>query len=144
MQQAPAGTIGASEIGRKIVPSLAATVSREYDAADEAAAHVCSTATGRLFATDKSSELRFLIDTGSDLCVFPRKLIPQCRKRVNYDLCAVNGTTIPTYGWLPLRLNLGLCREFARCFVVANITQLLLEQTFCPTTASWWTAGITA
>jgi hypothetical protein len=35
MQQAPAGTIGASEIGRKIVPSLAATEeSRETDAAD--------------------------------------------------------------------------------------------------------------
>jgi hypothetical protein len=27
---------------------------------------------GRLFITDKASKRRFLIDTGSDLCVFPR------------------------------------------------------------------------
>jgi hypothetical protein len=38
--------------------------------------------------------------------------LPQCRSRVNYDLCAANGTTIPTYGWLPLSLNLGLRRYF--------------------------------
>jgi hypothetical protein len=43
----------------------------------------------------------------SGLCVYPRKLIPQRKTRENYDLCAANGTTIPTYGWLPLSLNLG-------------------------------------
>jgi hypothetical protein len=76
------------------------------------AANVCTRATGRLFITDKSTKQRFLIDTGSDLCAYPRKLIPQRRKRVNYDLCPSNGTTICTYGWLPLSLNLGLRREF--------------------------------
>jgi hypothetical protein len=95
-----------------------------------AVAHFCTTATGRLFVTDKSSKLRFLIDTGSDLCVFPRKLIPQRRERFNYDLCAANGTTIPTYGWLPLSLNLGLRRQFARRFVVANVTQPLIGADF--------------
>jgi hypothetical protein len=95
-----------------------------------AVAHVCTTATSRLFVTDKSSKLRFLIDTGSDLCVFPRKLIPQCRERVNYDLCAAIGTTVPTYGWLPLRLNLGLRREVAWHFVVANVTQPLIGADF--------------
>jgi hypothetical protein len=44
--------------------------------------------------------------------------------RVDYDLCTVNGTTIPTYGWLPLSFNLGLRREFAWRFVVA-VTQPL-------------------
>jgi hypothetical protein len=62
-----------------------------------AAEHVCTTATGRLFITDKSSKRRFLIDTSSDLCVFPRKLIPQRRTRVNYDFRAANSNTIPTY-----------------------------------------------
>jgi hypothetical protein len=56
------------------------------------AVHVCITKTCRLFTTDKVTKLRFLIDTGSDLCVYPRKLIPQRRTRVNYDLCAANGT----------------------------------------------------
>jgi hypothetical protein len=95
-----------------------------------AAAHVCTTATGRLFVTDKSSKQRFLIDTGSDLCVFPHKLIPQRRERVNYDLCAANGTTIPTYGWLPLSLNLGLRREFTWRFVVADVAQPLIGADF--------------
>jgi hypothetical protein len=63
---------------------------------------------------------------GSDLCMFPRKLIPQCRERVNYELCAANGTTIRTYAWLPLSLNLGLCTEFTWRFVVADVTQPLI------------------
>jgi hypothetical protein len=94
------------------------------------AAHVCTIATGRLFVTDKSSKQRFLIDTGSDFCVFPRKLIPQRRERVNYDLCAANGTTIPTYGWLPLSLNLGLRREFVWRFVMADVAQPLIGADF--------------
>ncbi|XP_023703218.1 uncharacterized protein LOC111862237 [Cryptotermes secundus] len=42
-------------------------------------------------------------------------------ERTNYDLCGANGTTIHTYGWLPLSLNLGLRREFAWRFVVADV-----------------------
>jgi hypothetical protein len=93
------------------------------------AAHICITATGRLFITNRYSKHRFLIDTDLDFCVFPRKLIPQLRSRVNYDLTA-NSTTIPTYGWLPLSFSLGLCRDFTWRFVVANITQLLIGAEF--------------
>jgi hypothetical protein len=105
-----------------------------------AAAHVCSTANGRLFVTDKSSKLRFLIDTGSDLCMFPSKLIPQHRERVNYDLYAANP---PTDG----------CRLASTWDCVENSHgtswwptshNLSLEQTSCPTTAPWWTVAITA
>jgi hypothetical protein len=39
-----------------------------------------------------------------------------------------NGTTIHTYGWLPLSLNQGLCQDFA-C-VVADITQILIGVDF--------------
>jgi hypothetical protein len=53
-------------------------------------------------------------------------LIPRRRERVNYDLCAANGTTIRTYGWLPLSLNLGLRKEFTWRFVVADVTQPLI------------------
>jgi hypothetical protein len=49
---------------------------------------------------------------------------------VNYDLCVANGTTIPTYGWLPLSLNQGLCRDFTWRFVVADVTQPLIEFDF--------------
>jgi hypothetical protein len=57
-------------------------------------------------------------------------LIPQRRERVNYDLCAANGTTIRTYGWLPLSLNMGLRREFTWRFVVADVTQPLIGADF--------------
>jgi hypothetical protein len=45
------------------------------------AADPCSTPPGRLFITDQVSNLRFLVDTGSDLCVFPRRLVPGRRER---------------------------------------------------------------
>jgi hypothetical protein len=109
-----------------------------------AAPHVCTTVTGLLFVTDQSSKQRFLIDTGPDLCVFPRKLVSQRRERVNYDLCAANGTAFPTYGWLPLSLNLILRREFLWRFVVANVTPLLIWSNFLSLQVSWWTAGIAA
>jgi hypothetical protein len=64
--------------------------------------------TGRLFITDRLCTRQFLVDTGSDLCIYPCTLIPRRKKRANYDLCAVNGITIRTYGWLPLNLNLNL------------------------------------
>jgi hypothetical protein len=63
-----------------------------------AAAHVCTAAAGRTFITDKSSKRWFLNDTGSYLCVFPRKLIPQSMSRIHYGLCPGNGTTMLTYG----------------------------------------------
>jgi hypothetical protein len=104
MQQPPAGTIGASGTGRKIVPNIAATASRETDATDVSGGARLHYSHGSLFVIDKPSKLRFLIDTDSDLCVFPHKLIPQRRERVNYDLCAADGTTILTNVWLPLSL----------------------------------------
>jgi hypothetical protein len=62
--------------------------------------------------------------------VYPRKLIPQRRTRVNYGLYAANGNTIATYGWLSLSLNLGLRREFTWRFVVADVTQPLIGADF--------------
>ena len=85
------------------------------------AADACSTPTGRLFITDRVSNLRFLVDTGSDLSVFPRKLVPGRRERTSYDLFAANGTPIPTYGGHTLTLNLGLRRDFTWRFVVADV-----------------------
>jgi hypothetical protein len=41
------------------------------------AAHVCTLTTGSLYITDKFSKRRFLVDTGSDLCVYPSRIIPR-------------------------------------------------------------------
>jgi cleavage and polyadenylation specificity factor subunit 1 len=48
---------------------------------------------------------------------------------VDYSLCAANGTTIHTNGWLPLGLNFGLRRDFTWRFVVA-VTQPIIGVEF--------------
>ena len=62
------------------------------------AANVCTISSGRLFITDSNSKQRYLVDTGFDLCLFPRKLLPGRRERTDYILYAANRSTIPTYG----------------------------------------------
>lgn len=69
---------------------------------------MAATTTGHLFIMERLSKWQFLAGTSLDLCVYHRNLIPRNKERINYDLCAVNNTTIPTYGWLSLSLNLGL------------------------------------
>jgi hypothetical protein len=64
---------------------------------------------------------------GSDLCVYSRRLR---KERFNYDMCAPNGTNIPTYGWLSPSLNLGLRRYFTRRFVVADVTYPFISVDF--------------
>jgi hypothetical protein len=56
----------------------------------------------------------------------PRRLIQQHREHASYDLCVANVTTIHPYRWLPLSLNLALCRDFTWRFVVADITHPLI------------------
>jgi len=85
------------------------------------AANVCTTSCGHLFISDRISKQRYLVDTGSDLCVFPRKLLPGRMERSDYILYAANGTATPTYGWTSWSLNLGLRRDFAWRFVVADV-----------------------
>ena len=60
------------------------------------AANVCSTNSGRLFVTDRVNIQRYLVDSGYDLCVFTRKLLPGRSERTDYTLYAANGTTIPS------------------------------------------------
>ena len=85
------------------------------------AAHVCTTSSGLLLVTDRISKLRYLVETGSDLSVFPRRLLPERRVRIDYSLYAANGTTIPTYGWVSRSLNLGQRRDFTWRFILAEL-----------------------
>ena len=81
------------------------------------------------FVTDKSSGLRFLIDTGADVSVIP----PSHSDRVHrHDLClqAINNTPIPTYGTRSLTLNLGLRRTFHWAFIIADVIRPILGADF--------------
>nr|VZI06099.1 unnamed protein product [Spirometra erinaceieuropaei] len=75
----------------------------------------------RLFYTsDKSSGLRFLVDTGAEICVVP---LPRRHhiKPSQFSLQPANITTIRTTGQQPLTLDIGLRRRFQWIFVQADV-----------------------
>ena len=96
----------------------------------EVAANVCPLPTGRLFITDRISKMLFLIDTGSDLCVFPRLATKAPCTKTKYELMAANGTVIHTYGPTLLHLDLGLRRTFTWKFTIADVSKPIIGVDF--------------
>lgn len=90
----------------------------------------CLSLTSRLFITDRKTKVQYLVDTGSDLCVFPRSAVREPRIKTQYELFAANGSIISTYGDLPLTLDLGLRRSFTWRFVVADVTKPIIGVDF--------------
>ncbi|XP_075990274.1 uncharacterized protein LOC142985920 [Anticarsia gemmatalis] len=90
----------------------------------------CPPLPGRLFVTDRKTKVQFLVDTGSDLCVYPRHALHERRDKSNYQLSAANGSVIATYGYLQLCLDLGLRRNFPWRFVVADVTKAIIGVDF--------------
>lgn len=90
----------------------------------------CRNPTGRLFVTDRDTKEHFLVDTGSDICVYPVSAFRERRSKTSYQLCAANGSAIDTYGYLTLNLNLGLRRAFLWRFVVADVTKAIIGVDF--------------
>jgi len=95
-----------------------------------AAGDACPATSRRLFVRDKTSGIRFLIDTGADICVFPRTLIPGRLRQSDYTLSAANGTPIATYGTRNMTLNLGLRRDFCWRFLIADVSKPILGADF--------------
>ncbi|BHF67339.1 hypothetical protein SprV_0301036500 [Sparganum proliferum] len=84
----------------------------------------------RLFyINDKSSGLRFLVDTGAEVSVIP----PLRRHRLKpsqFSLQAANSTTISTYGQRCLTLDLGLRRRFQWVFTEADVKSPIIGADF--------------
>jgi hypothetical protein len=94
------------------------------------AATICSNTPNRLYVYDKNTQVKFLVDTGSDVCVFPRTRVKSSLPKRNYSLSAVNGTSISTYGIITLPLNLGLRRNFTWNFIVADVDTAIIGTDF--------------
>lgn len=90
----------------------------------------CHSSTGRLFITDCNTRTKFLIDTGSDICVYPVSALNERRCKTSYQLCAANGSVIDTYGYIHLNLNIGLRRDFPWRFVIADVTKAIIGVDF--------------
>lgn len=90
----------------------------------------CPNSSGRLFVSDRKTKMQFLVDTGSDLCVFPRKASKNRRPRTTYELFAANGSPISTYGFTQLELDFGLRRVFSWKFIVADVSKAIIGADF--------------
>ena len=83
------------EFGKREQPSLIATINDGLQ-------------TRRIFVTDQRTKVAFLIDTGTDVCVYPRKRVSGYIRKGAYELFAANSTTISTYGTIAVDLELSL------------------------------------
>ena len=86
---------------------------------------------GHLFqVVNKSSGLRFLVDTGAKVSVIlPSKTDCKCPQQ-NFNLQAVNNTSITSYGSRSLTLNLGLHRTFCWIFIITDVQHPILGADF--------------
>lgn len=83
----------------------------------------------RLYLNERSTNKRFLIDTGAEVSVVPPT--PTERKQHSTrTLYAANGTEIPTFGQKLLQLNLGLRRKFQWPFIIALIKEPIIGADF--------------
>ena len=85
----------------------------------------------RLFhITDKTSGVRYLVDTGAEVSVIPPSHAERKRSQQTFSLQAVNNTAITTYGCKSLTLDLGLRRTFRWIFVIADVQTPILGADF--------------
>ncbi|GFU84159.1 retrotransposable element Tf2 155 kDa protein type 1 [Trichonephila clavipes] len=85
--------------------------------------------TSRLFLLDRKSGQKFLIDSGSEICVIPPSPTMNKSPQSNF-LFAANNTTIPAYGMVRKELNLGLRRPFIWTFIIADISSPIIGADF--------------
>lgn len=83
-----------------------------------------------LHVTENTNKLTFLVDTDAQVSVLPPTQANRLRPQTGFNLSAVNGTAIETYGTRSLTLNLGLRQTFRWIFVVANVQKPLLVADF--------------
>ncbi|GFU48263.1 transposon Tf2-11 polyprotein [Trichonephila clavipes] len=86
--------------------------------------------TSRLFLLDRKSGQKFLIDSGSEICVIPPSPTMNKSPQSNFSLFAANNTKIPAYGMVRKKLNLGLRRPFIWTFIIADVSSPIIGADF--------------
>ncbi|GFU43364.1 uncharacterized protein TNCV_2480921 [Trichonephila clavipes] len=87
--------------------------------------------TSRLFLLDRKSGQKFLIDSGSEICVIPPS--PTMNKSplsLTSPCLLTNNTKIPAYGMVRKELNLGLRRPFIWTFIIADVSSPIIGADF--------------
>ncbi|XP_054081284.1 uncharacterized protein LOC128919844 [Zeugodacus cucurbitae] len=65
-------------------------------------------------------------DTGSEVSVFPHKQQPNSKMATGYQLIAVNGTPVNTFGVATIVLNIGLRRTLTWRFILADVSSPII------------------
>ncbi|GFW41313.1 transposon Tf2-11 polyprotein [Trichonephila clavipes] len=86
--------------------------------------------TSRLFLLDRKSGQKFLIDSGSEICIIPPSPTMNKSPQSNFFLFAANNTKIPAYGMVRKELNLGLRRPFIWTFIIADVSSPIIGADF--------------
>ena len=84
----------------------------------------------RIFVTDKTSKIAFLIDTGADVSVFPRIRVGGKTRKCEYELYAATSTRIATYGTIAVELDFSLRPNFKWRMVVADVDTAIIGMDF--------------
>ncbi|GFV38637.1 retrovirus-related Pol polyprotein from transposon 297 [Trichonephila clavipes] len=79
---------------------------------------------------DRKSGQKFLIDSGSEICVIPPPPTMNKSPQSNFSLFAANNTKIPAYGMVRKELNLGLRRPFIWTFIIADVSSPIIGADF--------------
>ena len=91
--------------------------------------HGEGTAINRLVVTDKKSDNKFLVDTGSQVSVLPKEYADNSQP-TNFTLRAANETPIKTYGTKKMKTDFNLGRDITWNFFVADIPQAIMGADF--------------
>lgn len=71
-----------------------------------------------------------MIDTGADVSVIPRATELARATPTQIKLFAANGSIVPTFGEVILKLDLNLRREFVWNFIIADVSQAIIGADF--------------
>lgn len=84
----------------------------------------------RLFIQDRLNSINFLIDSGAEVSVLPKKFAQVTQCTTDIALSGANGSTIATYGCRMLTLDLGLRRTFRFSFIIAAVNHPIIGADF--------------
>ena len=83
-----------------------------------------------LYVADKHNKCNYLIDTGVAVSVLPKSCANRTSDTACLPLVAANNTTINTYGNCRRVVDVGLKRDYAWTFIVADVKQPIIGADF--------------
>ena len=83
-----------------------------------------------LYVADKHNKCNYLIDTGAGVSMLPKSCANRTSDAACRPLVAANITTINTYGNCRSVVDVGLKRDYAWTFIVADVKQPIIGADF--------------